>query len=310
MRILSRTLRQINKTFAITVLTALAGLLVWTPALAKTASVQSITISPTSVKPVIKPGQSYSNKVKVFNGGSEPIEVKLTVAGYHVEGEAYDQSFTPLPGAPKVADWIHLSQKQTKIGGNSSLAIPYTVDVPANTPAGGYYAVVFAQTQTPKTSQGVIVNQRVGTIFYINVGGEVQAKGQLLSWKSRFLQSPPLSASLRLSNSSNVHYPAKIEVTVKDIFGRTKFTQSTVKEILPQTIRAIPINWPSTPMVGLVKVNGTVEFLGHSQALPTRYVLIASPIARLIAALIVLALLLWIGLPILRKKKKPYNIKR
>lgn len=309
MGLLSKKLRWFKQSLVAIVLVVSAGLLMCAPVSAKTASVQSITISPTSAKPIIKPGQSYSNEVKVFNGGSDPIKVELSVTGYHVEGENYDQSFTPLPGSPKAASWVHLGQKQASIKGNGSLAVPYTIDVPAGTPAGGYYAVVFAQTQSPKTQQGVIVNQRVGTIFYINVGGKLEAKGQLLTWQSQFLQSPPLSATLRLSNSSNIHYPANIKVTVKDIFGNTKFTQSTVKEILPQTIRAIPIKWPSTPMVGLVKVSGTADFLGHTQTLPTRYVLIASPITRLIAALIVLVLLIWFSLPILRKNKKSYKAK-
>lgn len=304
MRIFSKS--NLPKTLLVTLVSAVTVLSMVAPALAaQTASVQSITISPTSTTPTVDPGSSKTGSVKVLNGGTAPIKVDMSVTPYRVTGEDYDQSFTALPGAPKVVDWIELSKTSTEIAGNAQQDIGYTINVPANTQAGGYYAVVFAQTKgdaAPKT--GVVVNQRVGTIFYITVSGDVKTEGHMLTWKTAKLQKPPLSAALRVANTGNNHFPVKLTATVKDVFGRTKYTQETTKEVLPQTIRNIAISWPGTPPVGLVKVGGTLEYLGQTKTLPSHYVLVASNTVRTAAILFILAVIVWFGTAKLRKTKK------
>lgn len=304
MRIFSKS--NLPKTLLVALVSAVTVLSMVSPALAaQTASVQSITISPTSTTPTVDPGSSKAGSVKVLNGGTDPITADLSVTPYRVTGEDYDQSFTALPGAPNVTDWIKLAKTSTEIAGNSQQDIDYTINVPAGTQAGGYYAVVFAQTKAaPAPKTGVVVNQRVGTIFYITVSGDVKTEGHVLTWKTAGLQKPPLSAALRVSNTGNNHFPVKLTATVKDIFGRTKYTQETTKEVLPQTIRNIGISWAGTPPVGIVKVGGTIEYLGQTQTLPSHYVLVASTTVRLAALLFVVAVIVWFATAKQRTSKK------
>ena len=304
MRIFSKL--KFSKSLVIAVIASVTVVSLAMPAFAaQTASVQSITISPTSTTPTVDPGTSKSGSVKVLNGGTDPITVDIAVAPYHVTGEDYDQSFTALPGAPDVASWIKLSKTSAQIAGSSQQDIDYTIDVPAKTQAGGYYAVVFAQTKAASAPKnGVVVNQRVGTIFYITVSGDVKTEGHVLSWRAKGLQMPPLTASLRIDNTGNNHFPVTLKATVKDVFGRTKYTQETTKEVLPQTVRNIAITWAGTPPIGLVKVGGTLEYLGQTQTLPSHYVLVASNTVRLAALLFVIAVIVWFGASRLHKSKK------
>jgi P pilus assembly chaperone PapD len=282
------------------------------PALPAAAASQSITLSPTSRSLTIQPGDQASGKLKVLNQGTNSLKLKFYASSYHVSGENYDQSFTPLPGAPDVASWFKLGLSQTSLAAGSQLDVSYTINVPAGTPAGGYYAVAFAEASGPTNASktGVVVSQRVGTIFYLTVGGDLEAKGSVLTWETRFLQQPPLSANLRVANSGSIHFPVTFTTTVKDVLGRTKFTSTTQKEILPQTIRNIKVNWPQTPAIGLVKVGGSVQYLGHTHYLPSRWVLVMSSTARLIVALLVALLIIWTLVPVVKRRKTKNHYKK
>ena len=101
-----------------------------------------------------------------------------------------------------------------------------------------------------------------------------------------------------------------MSTTVKDVLGRTKFTSTTQKEILPQTIRNIKVNWPQTPAIGLVKVGGSVQYLGHTHYLPSRWVLVMSSTARLIVALLVALLIIWTLVPVVKRRKTKNHYKK
>lgn len=282
------------------------------PAAADT-SPQSITLSPTSQVITVQPGESHSGKLQLINQGAKSTNLNLYGTAYRVTDEQYDQSFTPLPGAPNPGNWLSFGQTKVTIEANGNTVVPYTLTVPAKTPAGGYYAVAFAETQTDgqaSSSDGLLIQRRVGTIFYITVGGDVHPSGKILSWQSAFLQKPPVNGVLRISNTSSVHFPVAFTLTVKDVLGNTKFSQTTNKEILPQTIRRIPLSWQGAPPIGLVKVGGSVQYLGQTKYLPTHWVIVASPTARKVIVVVALALLLWFIVPPIRnrrKTKKPYK---
>ncbi|HSX15959.1 MAG TPA: hypothetical protein VLF40_04165 [Candidatus Saccharimonadales bacterium] len=248
---------------------------------ADTAPSKILTITPTTTKPIVAPGSSVSGKFQIINQGTSDYPVRIYAAPYTVHSEDYKPDFTPVPGTQNAADWLHLAISGADIAANHTLDVNYTVTVPSGTAPGGYYAVAFAETKTATTRQGVVVNERVGEIFYIQVAGKVRQAGKLLTWSTPFLQTQPLQSSLRLENDGGLDYASDIRVSVRDLFGRPKYTLNTTKEVLPQTIRHIPITWDKSPVLGLFKVTGTVTVAGKTQPLATHYVLVASPPLRL-----------------------------
>jgi len=266
------------------------------------AATQNITLSPTSVDVTLDPGSINKGSVEIINTGDSAFAFRTYVTPYHVTGEEYQQEFTPLPGAPDVTKWITVNSSLSSLVPGKLTEIPYTITVPKGTPAGGYYAVLFAETKAPPAKNGVIVTDRVGEIFYITVSGALTQKGQVASWTTKYFQKPPLSASLRLENSGSTHYLATVQVRVKDIFGSSKFTFNTKKQVLPQTIRRIDISWPKTPSFGLFKVAGTATFLDQTHQLPTHYVLVMSSTVRLIFIGVVVGLLI-VSIVIIYRKK-------
>jgi len=254
-----------------------------------------LTITPTTVKPTINPGSSTRGNFQIINQGSQAYPAYIYSAPYFVQGEAYTPDYTPLPGHPNVADWLKFTVAKATIQPGQALNVPYTVTVPVGTQPGGYYAVAFVETQTGKSKQGVIINERVGEIFYITVAGHVKKAGKLLSWASPFLQKPPLTADLRLENDGGIHYISDIHISVQDILGHSKYDLTTQKVVLPQTIRRIPISWDTAPPFGLFKVTGTTTVLGKPQSLGTKYVLVVSRGVRLAGLAIITVLVAFFG---------------
>lgn len=257
---------------------------------------QDITITPTSVSPVINPGSAYHGSFQVVNQGKIPYKFIDYATPYNVKGEDYTPEFTVLPTAPNVVSWFNFSAPNANVNSGQSRNINYTITVPENTQAGGYYAAAFAETQYPKSSNGITLNERVGELFYIQVAGPVVKKGELLTWQSNFLQKAPLTSFIRLQDDGSIHYPADIQMQIKDIFGNTKYTLNSQKELLPQTIRKISLPWAKTPAFGLFKVSGNVSFLNHHETLSTKWVLVMSNTVRLIVAVIVVLFILFFGI--------------
>ncbi|HSX06615.1 MAG TPA: hypothetical protein VLG92_02760 [Candidatus Saccharimonadia bacterium] len=248
-----------------------------------------LTLAPATTKPTVKPGASAQGKFQIINQGTSDYPVHIYSAPYSVHSEDYTPDFTPVSGKLNAASWIQFDTTTATIPPAHTLDVPYTITIPSGTAPGGYYAVAFAETHSqPSNKQGVVVNERVGEIFYIQVAGTVKQTGKLLSWSSKFIQQAPLSATLRLENDGNLDYASDIHVTVRDMFGRPKYSLNTTKEVLPQTVRRIPINWTTTPSLGLFKVTGTVSLPNNTtQALTTKYVLVISPVLRIIATVLV-----------------------
>jgi hypothetical protein len=246
------------------------------------AAPQAITMTPTSNSPTVQPGATYQGSFQVVDQGATAFNFQVYSAPYHVDGEDYTPDFTVLPTAPNVKSWFTFSTSGGHINPGQAITVNYTISMPRNTPPGGYYATIFAQTQYPKAANSITLNERVGEIIYLQAAGPVAQKGKVLTWQSNFLQKPPLTAKLRLENNGGVHYPATLQVQVKDIFGYAKYSLNTTKEILPQTIRRVTIPWQKTPNIGLFKVTGNVSFLHQQQTLPTRWVLVMSSKVRLI----------------------------
>jgi hypothetical protein len=262
----------------------------WFSVSAVHAAPQDITMTPTSVSPVINPGSVYHGSFQVINQGQTGYNFIVYATPYRVNGEAYTPVFTVLPSSPDIASWLNFSTPGGHLNPSQSATINYTVTVPENVQPGGYYAAAFAETQYPKSSDGITLNEQVGELFYIEVAGPVVKTGKLLTWSSGFLQKPPLTSTIRLEDSGSINFPATIHLQVKDILGHTKYSLLTTKQLLPQTIRRITMPWSSVPSIGLFKVTGTVSFLGHTQTLPTKWVLVMSDKVRWVVLAVVIAI--------------------
>jgi hypothetical protein len=241
-----------------------------------TQAAQAITVTPTAIDVTVNPGQTVTGQTQVLNQADSPFDFKVYAAPYSVNGEEYDPSFTPIPGATNVSSWISLRAAKKRLEPFSLSTVDYRIAVPTDAKPGGYYAVLFAETESKVEGTGVTTQKRVGTVVYIKVAGEMVERGQVITWKVPWLQAPNLTQTMRIENTGSAHFAATIRTNVKDLFGATKLSYTQKRNVLPEKIRKIDIVWEKTPPLGIFKVDGSVEILGNTSKLDTKYVLVVS----------------------------------
>lgn len=262
-------------------LSLLLGLIA-SPALFATTSQneQNITISPSSSLITVAPGATATKTVTVVNGGSSDFTVDASVQPYHVEGDYYDPQFTQLPGTVDPSAWVKLSQTRFAISSHKVATLTYTVHPPASTAPGGYYAVVFAQTDAPATQDynGVIAHNRVGNILYITVSGPVKTKGSIGNAPlPEFLAASTIPITTKVSNSGGLHFLSTFSTSVHSFTGKQVFSSSVDRYVLPQTTRAVTTDWNPVALAGVYKISRSATILGNVQTLPDTWVIFTKP---------------------------------
>lgn len=270
----------------------------------KAQAVQSITVTPTAIDKEVAAGTTIAGTTQVLNQAETAFNFNVYAAPYSVSGEDYDPSFVPIPGATNVASWIKLKAAKTRIEPYSLSDVNYQISVPAATKPGSYYGVIFAETESQVDGTGVVARKRVGTVMYIRVPGDVVQEGRVISWNVPWFQAPNLTQSIRIENTGTVHYAATIQTTIKDLFGSTKLTYKQQRNILPEKIRRVVIDWEKTPPLGIFKVSGSVTILDQVTPLPDRYVLVMSQSLRQILAVCALIIITIVAISMIRKRRR------
>lgn len=256
---------------------------------------ESITLSPALIKLTLTPGQRYTGNLTVINDGKTAYPIIVYARPYSVQGEQYTPDFERVTPSTDAYQWLTFPQASYELQPGQRLDAAYAIDVPSDASPGGHYAVLFAETQPPLTQgSGVARKKRVGSLLYITVSGPANQAGSVLSWDvPRWQTKRPLTATLRMKNSGNVHYTAAVQVSFTDSFGRRYQTEKSYI-ILPGTVRRIPVDWLSPPAAGLFKVAGTVSYLNKTESLQPRNVVLLPLAALAVPLAFVLGLAGWL----------------
>jgi hypothetical protein len=273
-----------------------------TPVFAQAGTSQAITLSPASTEIKVNPGSIASKSVDIINTGSESFMINLTSTPYYVLGTDYDPHFTQLPGTVDASSWVHLSLTDATLTGDKTLTVPYTIDVPKNTPPGGYYAVLFAQTSTDDEKTGVVSHNRVGDILYITVNGPIENSGNLLAGSLpsvSFVGAIPISTSV--SNTGGVHFVSNASYSITDFNGHTVFTAKLDRYVLPQTEREIGASWSPQSPIGLFTVHRNATVAGVLRTLPDKQILVVNP---WVIVVVTFLIGLIVGIPFWRRRNR------
>jgi hypothetical protein len=248
-----------------------------------------LTVSPTSVDTTVPPGGSYTGKMLVINQSDLDTAYKIYATPYSVTGEEYKPYFTPIKNAIDISKWFSFKAGGSNLKVGKQDVIPFTIKVPENVGAGSYFATIFAETEN-KGNAGVVTRKRVGMVVYLRVSGDIIERGKVAAWNVPGIQQPPLAADVKIANSGSVHFKAKVATTVSDLFGNKKFSYAHDVQILPQKQRRIPIVWKDGATFGLFKVEGEVTYLGKTEKLPAKFVLVTSTTMMVVLIIIFLSI--------------------
>lgn len=270
------------------------------------ANEERLTIAPAITKPEISSGEVYNDSLKVINDGSVDYTFRVYSAPFSVKDEVYDPDFVTINERTRAFEWVTFSQETYSIAVGEQIEVPYTITAPENAPPGGHYAVIFVETD-PQPGSQIARKKRVGNLLYATVDGDIQEAGNLEGITLPLLHhTPPVVADIRLRNTGNVHFDASAQTIYKGLFGRQYLAYNQEAIIMPGTTRRISMTWENPPYLGVFKVSSKVSFLGNTEELPTKYIILLPIPVRIFAGVLLLTIVV---LSILRKKPKKQSKK-
>ena len=184
--------------------------------------------------------------------------------------------------------------------------VDFAIAVPKNAAVGGHYAAVFVQTVPPASAGATILSRvdRVASLYYLAVGGNLDAQGQVLALDVPWLQpASPVQAAVRVRNTGNVHFQVNTTSQLSTPFGKAGPPVTVRGEILPGTTRRLDIKLPAPYPIGLYKVDVTVKYLGKTVH-QSHWLFMVPKLTFIIVSLTVLALVVFGVVRVVRKLRR------
>lgn len=236
---------------------------------------KGLTLSPLRNEIEIAPGTSLDGVLTVTNSTKKPMTVSMNAEAFSVINQQYDYAFT---AESNVVKWVSFDHPEISLEPGKSENITYTVGVPLSAEPGGRYISLFVSTDSGLVSNGVESRQRVASLFYITVLGDVSRIGHLLSLSSPWFTSGNSTWSATLQNTGTTHYRSRYNLQIKDLLlGGTASSMSGEALILPNTIRLVPDNLPAPFWPGLYKAIYNIG-LGDNPAVTRTSLILYMPI--------------------------------
>lgn len=250
--------------------------------------VKGLTLSPLRTELDITPGTSVDKTLTVTNSTDKVMIVDLNAEEFSVINQQYDYAFTQ---ESEVAKWVTFIPSELTLAAGDSKAVSYRVGVPLSAEPGGRYISLFASTDTGAQDGGVNSRQRIASLLYITVLGDVTRAGHLISLTSPWAINGESKWSVATQNTGTTHFRSRYTVSIHDVLGHDVGTSASGDAlILPGTVRLIADTLPLPPFPGLYKYIYTIGLGDTPAVIETRLVLYVSPVFMIVGSLAITVL--------------------
>lgn len=238
---------------------------------------KGLTLSPLRHELEIAPGTSQDGSLTLTNSTDASMRIRLNAEEFSVISQQYDYAFTV---ESNVAKWVMFSSDEVELAVGESRQVGFTIGVPLSAEPGGRYISLFASTDADIQGGGVNSQQRIASLIYLTVLGDVSRAGHLVSLSSPGLIGGASQWSIALQNTGTTHYRSRYNVKVQNIFGNhVVASMSGDALILPGTVRLVSDVLPLPPLPGLYKAVYTIGLGDSPAAIETRLVVYMPPAA-------------------------------
>ncbi len=270
---------------------------------AQNAPDRRLKIYPLRTELSIKAGTAYKGTFTLENTGSKPLTVELSSEEFDVVDETYDYLFLP---DSSISEWVYFGTTTVELAPKAKYSVGYVVNVPIGTEPGGAYISLFGAS-LPNQDSSIESVDRVGSLLYITVPGDISKTGSLLSFSSPFIgfSETPWSATLR--NSGTAHFNSEYRVETKTLWGTPVSSQESTSLILPRSVRLIQGSLPQPTWLGLYTVNYSIPLGENGTAVGSRPYLFLPPAQVLALLSLIAASVLFIRTHRARAKSKKHT---
>lgn len=206
---------------------------------------------------LLQPGEKKQVTLKVYN--NSPTDVKiLSLVEDFIIGE---DGATPEPVDVAEADnrwslkkWVTVVPNTQTIAAGETGVVSVLIEVPDDALPGGHYAMVLHQPDLGNPAEvgedkSTAVNQRVGTLLYVVVDGQMIEDASIRNLKiPEFQEFGPVPYSFMIDNNSDTHIQPKMTFNVYNIWGKRIASEPIEsKNIFPKDTRDFTDNeWQRT----------------------------------------------------------------
>ncbi len=256
---------------------------------------------------VAKPGETLHTQIRVRNTSSEPVHVGTIIEDFIVE----EDGRTPIPVLGQndsrwsMSQWIVLDGANQMVPSGESQTISVLIHVPEDALPGGRYAMIMHEPKTNPTLGQTGINQRVGTLVYLRIAGEVNEEAFLRNIKvPSFLEYGPVPLKFSVENLSDIHIRPTAKVAIFDMFGQEK-SQITFESqnVFPYTMREFSDTWQTTWGFGRYRAEITAVYGSQSKALTQTVFFWILPIKLILIVVLLFFVLLTLWLWFLRRRR-------
>jgi hypothetical protein len=187
---------------------------------------QALTVSASPVFSLVNvnPGSSATRKLTLNNKSALPLTVAIETRGFTATDDHGGSDFPNSKSGPQ--HWFSFSPSSFQIGPHSAQDITTTIKVPLDAVSGGQYASVFFVASAPPDPLGkatqVNFSARIGTFFFMTVGGNIQSNGEVTRFSTnQFWQHSPVNFQIAVHNFGNIHIKPHSTLAIKNVFGKT-----------------------------------------------------------------------------------------
>jgi hypothetical protein len=186
---------------------------------------QALTVGASPVFSLItaNPGSSTTRQITLTNSSDLALNVSVESRGFTATDDKGGSDFPNSKSGPQ--HWFSFSPSTFSVPAHSSFRVPVTISVPKDTVSGGHYASVFfiASAQQPSTAGVTQINfsARVGTFFFMTVGGNLHPDGKVVRFSTKlFWQQAPIRFKLAVHNFGNIHIKPHSVISITNVFGK------------------------------------------------------------------------------------------
>lgn len=269
---------------------------------------------------VAQPGETLQVQVQVRNATNEPITI-ATIAEDFIVGE---DGRTPIPVNEQtssrwsLASWLQLPLNTVRVPAQSSQSVPVIIQVPADALPGGRYAMIMHQPVVGEAGQDVSdatanaakITQRVGTLVYLRVAGDITENAAIRNFTvPSLVEFGPVPITFDVENLSDIHIRPGIEVTIRNMFGQPveQFVLEQ-KNVFPYTYRDFATEWDRVWGLGRYRVELQMVYGEQGQVVTASHVFWMFPLKLILTLLIALSALFAAGLAIRRHLKHRQDV--
>lgn len=253
-----------------------------------------MTLSPTKQRIDIEAGGTYEGTFSIYNTGKDELKFRVYAAPYTVRSDVdYTPVFSEDKPRTQISRWVSFEQTEFTVAPDEKVEVTYNVAVPISIPAGSQYAALFAET-IAEGDGAVAAKKRLGMLLYAKPDGQTDERGSATFDQPNFWQmSGKVATTTHIKNEGNTDFEAKVNLRVMSLLGSHEaYATKTTKLILPESRRAVTLEWPQTPPIGVYKVSQTASIAGEQSSVE-KTIIVISPIVLIVIISILAVITAW-----------------